>query len=187
MALEMVAAHNSMIRGINAIVLQAPNVHSLPDVADLLYLCQIWTISIGHHHTVEERFLFPQVEALSGKPELMAENAEQHRAFHDGLEAFATYAKETKPEAYRWEDMKAVIDAFMPPLYEHLRDEIPTILALRELDSGELKKIWKTLEDHAKGDSERHPQMQVRPSCEWAFSVGSMGILIDGRILYAAW
>ncbi|KAF2099991.1 hypothetical protein NA57DRAFT_75493 [Rhizodiscina lignyota] len=158
MGLEMVAAHNGMIRGMNAICLQGPNIHDPQDVADFLFFCQMWCVSLEHHHDSEEKFLFPDLTAYTGKPDLMSENIEQHKTFHDGLDAFQNYASETAPEQYRWEDMKKIIDAFVPSLYAHLEAEVPTLLALRDYDNAELKKIWKRTEDYAKDNKD--PRMK---------------------------
>jgi hypothetical protein len=67
---------------------------------------------------------------------------------------------ETKPEQYKWVDVKEKLDAFAPDLTTHLRDEIDTLLGLQVYDSDQLRKVWKKTEDAAKGDI-RLPNMFV--------------------------
>ena len=55
----------------------------------------------------------------------------------------------------RWEDLKHHMDGFVPPLMQHLNEEIETLLALKQYDSSTLYKIWKKTEDVAKAQSDR--------------------------------
>src|ERR1700761_8703945 len=146
MAMEMISAHNGFIRGINALLLQGPNVSQPSDIADILFYGETWEAMISHHHDVEERILFPGMQEFTGKKDIMADNIEQHAAFHGRLQAFGKYCRETKPEQWKWAEMKAIIDGFMPTLYEHLTAEIPSLLALREYDDAGLQKVWGGVE-----------------------------------------
>ena len=64
-------------------------------------------------------------------------NLEQHKTFHGGLEVFDEYVNEVLAGKQEYDGKKVVelIDAFGKVLTEHLSDEIPTLLALREYSS----------------------------------------------------
>ena len=68
-----------------------------------MFFCKSTTLMIEHHHSAEEAHLFPEISTLTGNPALMEVNVEQHKAFHDGLEAFESYVKEKErqPEQYK--------------------------------------------------------------------------------------
>ncbi|KAI0383580.1 hypothetical protein F5Y04DRAFT_278761 [Hypomontagnella monticulosa] len=146
-ASEMANAHNVMIRGLNSIIHQAPcisaeNGSTEKDVKDLFFYIQSWIKLIHHHHHVEESLLFPEIEKFSGKPGLMHDPKHEHELFHDGMEQLMTYTSTTKPQEYRWERMKEIIDSFSEPLTNHLHAEIDVFLALKDVDSKGLAKIW---------------------------------------------
>ena len=159
-ASEMSQAHNTLIRGLNAIVQQAPYVpdaahdgFNAQDVKDLLFFVKSWTKMVNHHHWVEETYLFPEVERFSGRPSLMDDPKHQHELFHDGMEKLLEYSSSTGPEEYRWEGaggMKQIIDSFSKNLTDHLHAEIDVILGLGDLDGPGLKKTWKEAENIAK-------------------------------------
>ncbi|RYP77254.1 hypothetical protein DL771_001303 [Monosporascus sp. 5C6A] len=156
----MANAHNAIIRGLNAIIQQAPHIaistdeaYSGRDVKDLLFYVQSWIKMVNHHHWVEESFIFPEMEKFSGKPGLMAEPLRQHELFHDGMHRLLAYASSTKPENYRWEGlggMKEIVDSFGHHLVNHLYDEIDVLLTMKELDSVGLKETWEQAEVLAK-------------------------------------
>lgn len=162
-ALEMTRAHNLMIRLLNAIYQQGPYVTKKEDVADFLFLGKCWVDITHHHHHVEETIFFPEVAKMSGKPELMGINLQQHQAFHDGMDEMERYCTTTTPEAFKWADMKAVIDAFAEPLMLHFRAEIPTILALREYDSDKVREIWAKVDKAATDSGGASAQEVVLP------------------------
>ncbi|KAI1337119.1 hypothetical protein F5Y15DRAFT_408213 [Xylariaceae sp. FL0016] len=155
-ASEMAHAHNVIIRGLNAIIQQAPHVpcatekgYVAQDVKDLLFYANAWVKMVNHHHWVEESFIFPEIEKFSGKPGLMSDPKHQHELFHDGMERLAAYSATAKPEEYRWEGqggMKEIVDSFSKNLTDHLYAEIEVFLAMRDLDSDGLRKTWDQAE-----------------------------------------
>jgi hypothetical protein len=159
LATEMTHVHNFLIRGLNSIYQQAPHVHDVTDARDLLVYCSAWVMMINHHHDSEESQLFPDLEELAQNPSIMAGNKEQHEKFHDGLEAFQHYAETADPQKYSWLELKDIIDGFAPSLMLHLREEIGTLLALRDLDNRGLQIVFKRAEEVAKGA--KHPQLLV--------------------------
>ncbi|KAF2678503.1 hypothetical protein K458DRAFT_408767 [Lentithecium fluviatile CBS 122367] len=94
----------------------------------------------------------PKLKKFTSNPDIMAENVKQHDAFLSDLNDFEHYIENSTSENYHWEEAKAKLDTFTPALMEHLRDEIETILSLKEYDSARLLAVWKVTEDAAKGD-----------------------------------
>lgn len=89
---EMCWAHNAMLRGLNSLYLQAPNIKS-SDAADFLFFAASWSEWVMHHHQVEEMLMFPAFESVSGVISgSLQHNIDQHHGFAKGLEALHTYA-----------------------------------------------------------------------------------------------
>ncbi|KAI1205092.1 uncharacterized protein F4807DRAFT_295615 [Annulohypoxylon truncatum] len=149
-ATDMAQAHNVIIRGLNAIILQAPNVpnsseegYKPKDVKDLLSFVQSWTKMVHHHHDVEETYIFPEMAKFSGDPELMEGPWHEHRLFQGGLEKLLAYATATQPDEYRWVGgMKEIIDSFSKHLTDHLYAEIDVLLSFGHFDSEGYRKLW---------------------------------------------
>jgi hypothetical protein len=55
-----------MLRGLNAIYLQAPHVRQECDIADLLFLTQSWSGWLLDHHELKEGVLLPSFETILG-------------------------------------------------------------------------------------------------------------------------
>ena len=156
----MALVHNCLIRGLNAIILQAPHIppstsptYCEQDVKDLLYYVLSWTKIIDQHHHTEETVLFPDIEKFAGKPGLMQHPTDQHHGFTPGLHKLQAYVQNTAPEKYRWEGdggMKAIIDDFAPSMMQHLYDEIDTFLSLSWMDSKGLRECCNTAKKAAK-------------------------------------
>ena len=160
-AVEMSHAHNCLLRGLNAIMIQAPHIPSAgspgyneSDVCDLLIYIQAWVKTVNHHHDVEERIMFPSVEKMTGIEGLLSGALHQHHEFHDGLNDLLRLAEgmQIAPAKYSWVDVKAIIDGFAPALVKHLRDEIGIILSLERFDSEGLSSCWKKTQDVAKAN-----------------------------------
>jgi hypothetical protein len=162
----MTYSHNCLLRGLNAIVLQAPYVqcpgsstYSARDVRDLLFYVASWVKTVKWHHHTEETCIFPGIEALAGNPGMLNGPRNQHEEFSEGMEHLLRYAQETIPDNYRWEGeggMKAIIDGFAPSLTKHLYEEIDVFLAMGDLDSRALRKCWDEAEEVAKGSGKFH-------------------------------
>lgn len=154
----MANSHNVIIRGLNAIIQQAPfvstsNGYTAKDVKDLLFYVHSWVKMVNHHHWVEESFIFPEIERFSRKAGLMNDPKHQHELFHEGMEQLLTYSSMTEPQGYRWEGqrgMKEIIDSFSQHLTNHLYAEIDVFLAMKDMDSIGLRKTWNQGEALAK-------------------------------------
>jgi hypothetical protein len=139
----MAFSHNAVLRGINCIYLQAPNVKKPEDIEDLLFLTKVWAKWLINHHEIEEDRIFPGFEEVIGKPGLLNANVEQHHIFSGALETLLAYATSTSPKDYSGERLRAIIDGFSEPLCRHLHEEIDTLLSLRAYDGPALLKVWK--------------------------------------------
>lgn len=144
----MAYAHNGIIRGLNSIYLQAPNLpKDDPKTSqDFLTYCQCWCESMHHHHDAEEAEFFPSIERLSGISGLMSSNIDQHRAFTPGFDEFYEYAKTCQPVHFDGMKIRSLIDAFAGPLTKHLREEFDSLRALDEYDSEQVRQAYKRLE-----------------------------------------
>ena len=147
-ASEMACVHNLMVRGLNAIYLQAPHI-TPADEAGFLHFAAIWYDLLHTHHTGEEVEFFPMLEAMAGEKGIMEANVEQHHAFHDAFEAFAGYVAACTAGKERYDGGKIVemIDAFGPALMRHLADEIPTIQGLRKYGIEAMKDLPKKFDE----------------------------------------
>ncbi|KAI1083567.1 hemerythrin HHE cation binding domain-containing protein [Whalleya microplaca] len=144
---DMIIIHNIAIRSMNAIYLQCVNIASSPeDIPDFMAYCGEWHHLIHDHHLTEETDVFPGIEQLAGEQGLMDRNVEQHHAFLPGLEQFNAYVKDVRDGRVRYEGQKfrGMIDAFMPAMYEHLCEEIPTLLSLKKYEGAvDWDKYWR--------------------------------------------
>lgn len=135
MASEMITVHNCLIRGINSIYLQCINVErSSVALPAFIKYASAWSQILHSHHTTEEQWIFPEIEAITGEKGVMDVNVEQHRSFEEGLKEYTAYLKntETGREKYDGAKLKKLIDTFMPILRQHLLDEIFTLKAFDE-------------------------------------------------------
>ena len=159
MGTEMACVHNALIRGFNSIYLQAPCIpsHGQPkykakDVRDLLIFTNSLLFTMNHHHDSEEKGLFPALEKEIGIPGFFDVASEQHQAFHDGLHVLMKMVKEqiARPDEWKWDEMKRVLNAFMPALQHHLQAEIPLLLTMERFEEEGLRRAWDASVEVAK-------------------------------------
>ena len=157
-AQQMVHLHNCILRLLNSIYNQALHVKSPEDVRDFLAYVKHWHDELQHHHTVEEEFFFPALEALGGQKGSMEGNVAQHDAFEPGLDALGKYAVSTSVDEYDGQKLRSIIDSFGEILTTHLADEIPTLLSLEKCDDSAIRKIWADTSKHVQktADFVRH-------------------------------
>lgn len=144
----MALAHNGIIRGLNSIYLQAPNLPANDTVVarDFLIYCQCWSESMHHHHDAEEEIFFPDIENVANVKGVMEQNVEQHRAFTPGFDKFYDYCKTCPPKDYDGAKLRSLVQDFAEPLVKHLHDEIETLRALDKYDSKRVKQAYGRLE-----------------------------------------
>ncbi|KAJ7223047.1 hypothetical protein GGX14DRAFT_387422 [Mycena pura] len=165
-AINMAAAHNSFIQGINSIVSHAPTVSGdkvEPFLVFSLAVVRIQTpiraqltwsklAGIGRHHDMEEDFYFPELEKKLGKGAL-APSVEQHHAFVPQLTQLKEYLEEIKAGKQTYDGPLLVekIHSFSDIMINHLNEEIPALESsrmravfteqeLQELDSAFMKR-----------------------------------------------
>lgn len=103
---------------------------------------------------MEENFLFPEINQLSGVADFMDASIEEHEAFHTGALAFDEYLQKVTAgeEPYDGKKLKSIIDSFMQALETHLSNEIKTLSRLAEFDDKVNWPEWfeKRVGEHAK-------------------------------------
>jgi len=186
-ASEMAYSHNCLIRGLNAIIQQAPHIPSFSspgyrpqDVRDLLFYVESWTKTVDHHHDTEETTMFPLIEKQANQAGLMSGPKHQHEAFHDALVKLQEYAVRCgkRVEEYNWSDMKGIIDGFAPSLINHLTEEIDVVLGLeKSCESEGLRKAWAEAEAVAKANGNLGMLYEVFPlvlgTCDKTYEGGN--------------
>jgi hypothetical protein len=160
---DMVHIHNIILRGLNAIILQAPHIPPNTTAAsDLLQLCRFWCDMIVHHHDTEEEYFFPAVEKLIGVPGSMAGNVAGHEAFESALLDFEKWAETTTSATYSSEELLQRISILGPPMVQHLSDEIPSMINLEgKARAKDLKKVWDGAGEYSKKNSKVGPQIVI--------------------------
>ncbi|KAE9363993.1 hypothetical protein N431DRAFT_390218 [Stipitochalara longipes BDJ] len=142
----MTFAHNLMFRTLNSITLQYGQLRLPTDIADFLTYCQCFHEMVHSHHHHEETFFFPAIEAYSGVKGIMDTNFAQHQAFEGGVKKFGEYVYSCKVEKWDRAVFKDLLEGFTGNLVTHLREEIPTLLALDKYGGEKLKKAWADME-----------------------------------------
>lgn len=154
----MALIHNVLIRILNCIYLQAPNVKQPQDIADFTTFMYGFSILLHHHHEGEEKHYFPWLEEDIGEPGHMEKNVDQHAAFAPSFGSFEDYvnALRSGKETYDGARVRKLIDDFGPILAEHLIDEIGTFEQLEALGDRIDWKAWsKRVTDMAVKTSEK--------------------------------
>lgn len=125
-----------LIRMLNCIYLQAPNVKLEKDIADFATFMHAFLVTLHTHHDSEESMYFPWLVELNGEVKtLMNKNVEQHHGFAPALSLFDDYVKALREGKANYDSAKIIslMDGFAPPLVEHLAEEITTFEALDKL------------------------------------------------------
>jgi hemerythrin-like domain-containing protein len=144
--IEMANVHNTLLRGLNSIYLQAPHITEPADIADLMLYTKAWADTVHHHHSLEEKILFPRIDALAKESDvpagLMDPNVDQHHAFEPKVQETLAWAEEVRQgkKEYDSEVLIELINEFAPILTQHLHDEIDTLVKLEGLDGEKVKK-----------------------------------------------
>ena len=130
----MALVHNLIIRGLNSVYLQAPNIKEKKDITDFLTYMYSWSLLVHMHHDNEESMIFPLLEQSIGIDGYMDRNVDQHKLFGSGLMAFDDYVKAVRAGDAQFDGMKvrAIIDSFVEVFIQHLAEEISTFLDLEQ-------------------------------------------------------
>jgi hemerythrin-like domain-containing protein len=153
----MALVHNTFVRILNCIYLQAPNVKLEADVSDFAIFMHAFTLALHEHHETEEKFAFPWLEEMN--PEVktyMDKNVEQHHGFEPGLKALEEYVTALREGKAKYDGAKvlSLIDDFSSSLIEHLKDEVKSFEDLEKLGNtidwkGWHKRVAKFAVDNA--------------------------------------
>lgn len=114
---------------------------------------------VEEHHHAEDGFLFPELERLTGKPNVAECEKAAHEKLHEGLENLKAFIEKAGDDVgkYSWEGeggLKGVVDGFAGKFREHLGEEIEMLMSLKVYDSEELDRIWKAMEVYIKANLE---------------------------------
>ncbi|KAJ7451705.1 hypothetical protein FB451DRAFT_1284077 [Mycena latifolia] len=142
-AINMAAAHNAFIQGINAMVSHAPRVEG-DKVQPFVVFSLAVVDSIHHHHDLEETFYFPELEKKLGKGAL-SDSVAQHHEFVPQLVELKGYLEDVKAskETYNGPLLVERINSFSDVMINHLNEEIPN------LESSRMREVFteKELKD----------------------------------------
>ncbi|MCJ1458856.1 hypothetical protein MMC28_009230 [Mycoblastus sanguinarius] len=161
-----------MLRSLNSIYLQAPHVKAPTDIKDFLFYCSCWYEMVEHHHHVEEEYFFPTIERIAHKPGLMEVNVEQHESFHPGFYRFRDYVRNTNPDDFDGELLQGIMDGFSPILQQHLKEEIGTLLELKDCDEEQLRACYKILEEKVLDCDKSTVYPFVMGTVDWTYEGG---------------
>ncbi|KAJ7185096.1 hypothetical protein GGX14DRAFT_620515 [Mycena pura] len=130
-SINMAAAHNTFIQGINSMVYHAPNVAGDKVQPFIVFSLTVIDI-IHHHHDMEEGFYFPELEKKLGKGAL-APSVEQHHTFVPQVVQLKKYLEDIKAgkEAYDGPLIVEKIHSFSDVMIQHLNEEIPALESSR--------------------------------------------------------
>lgn len=144
MATDMVIVHNTFIRGLNTMVLQAEQVPALEHRNFIAY-CLLWVDMLGGHHDTEEEYFFGALDKKYGQG-TMQQSLDEHAAFHSGLEKLGAYLKSCAAGAEKFNGTALVdiINSFAELLVHHMSSEIVTILALDRFPEAEVSAIFES-------------------------------------------
>ncbi|THC88483.1 hypothetical protein EYZ11_012073 [Aspergillus tanneri] len=154
LARRMAHIHNLLLRALNASYNQCLSIRpDTPETRDFLLFNQCFYSMLQNHHNMEEESLFPAFGKVTGNPDVMAVNIQEHRRFETELQKFRDYIFNTDPKAYSGTQLKSHLEGLGPLLQEHLHNEIATLLDLHVVDSSTLKRVFDTAKRSSTGQS----------------------------------
>jgi len=146
-----------MLRGLNCIYNQAPNISQPQDIADFMTFCDSWSYVLHSHHGTEETVYFPLLEKQCKVKGVLAKNHAEHELFLPGLFKFDIWVSGVKDNGkeYNGEELRKLIDAFGEPLETHLRNEIVLLHGLEKDEGIDWDLMGKTMAQHSKKVADR--------------------------------
>lgn len=94
----------------------------------------------------------------------MTGNREQHAAFHGGLDDYLAYtaAVSSGAEKYDGKKLRSLLEAFMPPLQQHLADEVADLMALDKYADKTDWAAWvKKMQQQIIASMQENPECKV--------------------------
>nr|QKG86293.1 hypothetical protein [Aspergillus sp. FM242] len=153
LARMMAHIHNLLLRALNASYNQCLSVRpDTPETRDFLVFNQCLYSMLKSHHDQEEESLFPAFGQVTGNPDVMAVNVQEHKRFETELQNFRDYIFDTDPKAYSGTQLKSLLECLGPLVQEHLHHEIATLLDLHVVDSKALKGVFGMAQRGSSGE-----------------------------------
>ncbi|TVY87455.1 hypothetical protein LAWI1_G004210 [Lachnellula willkommii] len=149
-ASTMCVVHNVLLRGLNSIYIQGPNIQPA-DYTDFIGYSLCWYSVVHEHHTSEEDLFFPGIEEAVGEKGLLDGNVEEHRSFQSGLDEFYNYLSSLsgKESSFNAAHLNNIIASFAPALCAHLAAEIPSLLSLSKYGTNlPIEDLWNKEGQH---------------------------------------
>ncbi|QSZ31187.1 hypothetical protein DSL72_000750 [Monilinia vaccinii-corymbosi] len=158
-ASEMALVHNILLRGLNCIYLQAPNVKETSDIADFMQFCDAWSSILHSHHAAEETVYFKLLDEQSARDDVFTANHTEHERFLPGLFAFDLYVSGVRDNAnsYDGQRVRELIDAFGTDLETHLHHEIALLEDLATDGLIDWDQCGKAMAQYSKKHADRRP------------------------------
>ncbi|TEY76400.1 hypothetical protein BOTCAL_0059g00300 [Botryotinia calthae] len=156
-ASEMALLHNILLRGLNCIYIQAPNVQETFDIADFMKYCDAWSSILHSHHAAEETIYFKLLDEQSSRNDVFVNNHNEHEKFLPGLFAFDLYVSGVKDDAKSYDGFKLreLIDVFGPDLESHLHHEIGVLVDLEKDESINWEECGKAMAQYSKKNADK--------------------------------
>jgi hemerythrin-like domain-containing protein len=158
-ASEMALIHNILLRGLNCIYNQAPNLKFSEDIDDFMDFCGAWSHTLRSHHKTEETVYFPLLEeqCSEGNKGVASKNHDEHERFLGGLGEFDEVVKGVKIDGVDYDSAKLlkIIDDFGPRLAEHLRNEIVLLQSLEADERIDWALMGRTMAEQSKKVADR--------------------------------
>jgi hypothetical protein len=146
----MVSVHNTFIRGLTSMILQAEQIPASEHDNFIVY-CLLWSTLLSKDHDNEQEYFFGALDKKYGQG-TMQESLDEHAAFHDGLDRFTAHLASFPPgkaQSFSGKTLVNLINGFAKALLHHLNAEIETILTLSHFPRDEVKAIFKKTNDEA--------------------------------------
>jgi len=156
-AINMAAAHNTFIQGLNAMIRHGPTVKE-DKVEPFMWFCLALLDNVHHHHSLEETFYFPAMEEKLGKG-VLSGNIKEHEEFVPQLEALDEWCKKVQKgeEVYDGNVFLGMVEAFSDTMVAHMTHELKTldrdiirekftIAELKAIDSEFMKRAMASID-----------------------------------------
>jgi len=151
-AINMAAAHNMFIQGINAMFHHGPTVKE-DKLEPFMCFCLTLLETIHHHHSLEEEFYFPAMEEKLGKGTLSG-NVKEHEEFVPKLEALEEWCKKVQKGEVVYDSnvFLGMVESFADTMVAHMTHEPQTLnrdIMREKFTMAELKALDKEFMKHA--------------------------------------
>ncbi|KAI1756076.1 hypothetical protein F4782DRAFT_319782 [Xylaria castorea] len=155
---EIAHIHNAMLRGLNAIYLQAPHVQQAQDISDLSFLTRSWSTWLLDHHDLKEGTMLPGFEATLGVPagtltvprsrspcasSSHSDRERTPRGNDEGDEELVSFllhrvyayasATHKDPQVYDSTTLRDLLDNLANTLVPHLMGQVGLLVSMREM------------------------------------------------------